>query len=112
MASPIASPGDEAARVCLDILRGASQLAQPYAAHLSKLLQGEGREQERALVEALGGCLLEVVAAARGTGMEGGASMEVRAREVKLLAVLGCAVMSSRVARVSDDLYVKVVCLS
>jgi hypothetical protein len=50
--------------VCLDILRGASQLAQPYAAHLSKLLQEEGREQERALVEALGDCLLEVVAVA------------------------------------------------
>jgi hypothetical protein len=46
-----ASPGEEAARVFLDILRGASQLAQPYAAHLSKLLQEEGREQERALVE-------------------------------------------------------------
>jgi hypothetical protein len=69
MASPLASPGDEAARVCLDILRGASQLAQPYAAHLSKLLQEEGREQERALVEALGGCLLEVVAAARDQGI-------------------------------------------
>jgi hypothetical protein len=64
MASPSPSPGEEAARVCLDILRGASQLAQPYAAHLSKLLQEEGREQERALVEALGGCLLEVVAVA------------------------------------------------
>jgi hypothetical protein len=56
--------------VCLDILRGASQLARPYAAHLSRLLQEEGREQERALVEALGGCLLEVVAAARGDGTE------------------------------------------
>jgi hypothetical protein len=48
MANPSPSPGEEAARVCLDILRGASQLAQPYAAHLSKLLQEEGREQERA----------------------------------------------------------------
>jgi hypothetical protein len=65
--------------VCLDILRGASQLAQPYAAHLSKLLPEEGQEQERALVEALGGCLLEVVAAARGQGMGEGESMEVRA---------------------------------
>jgi hypothetical protein len=64
--------------VCLDILRGASQLAQPYAAHLSKLLQEEGREQERALVEALGGCLLEVVAVARGEAMaQPGESMEV-----------------------------------
>jgi hypothetical protein len=36
MAIPSSSPGNEAARVCLDILRGASQLAQPYAAHLSK----------------------------------------------------------------------------
>jgi hypothetical protein len=63
--SAMMSPGDEAARVCLDILRGASQLAQPYAAHLSKLLQEEGRGQELALVEALGGCLLAVVAAAR-----------------------------------------------
>jgi hypothetical protein len=69
MANPSSSPGDEAARVCLDILRGASELAQPYATHLSKLLQEEGREQERALVEALGGCLLEVVAAARGQAM-------------------------------------------
>jgi hypothetical protein len=69
MMSSSPSPGEEAARVCLDILRGASQLAQPYAAHLSKLLQEEGREQERALVEALGGCLLEVVAAARGQAM-------------------------------------------
>jgi hypothetical protein len=49
MTSSSPTPGDEAARVCLDILRGASQLAQPYAAHLSKLLQEEGREQERAL---------------------------------------------------------------
>jgi hypothetical protein len=49
--SPSPSPGEAAARVCLDILRGASKLAQPYAAHLSKLLQEEGREQERALVE-------------------------------------------------------------
>jgi hypothetical protein len=48
MMSPVASPGDEAAHVCLDFLRGASQLAQPYAAHLSQLLQEEGREQERA----------------------------------------------------------------
>jgi hypothetical protein len=49
MMSPSANPGEEAARVCLDILRGASQLAQPYAVHLCKLLQEEGREQERAL---------------------------------------------------------------
>jgi hypothetical protein len=90
MASPSASPGDEAARVCLDILRGASQLAQPYAAHLSKLLQGEGREQERALVEALGGCLLEVVAAAQVERMrQQGESVKVRAWDVMLLVVHG-----------------------
>jgi hypothetical protein len=50
----------------LDILRGASQLAHPYAAHLSQLLQEEGRAQELAWVEALVGCLSFVVAAARG----------------------------------------------
>jgi hypothetical protein len=69
MASPGSSPGDQAARLCLHILRGASELAQPYAAHLSKLLQEKGREQELVMVEALGGCLLEVVAAARGEAM-------------------------------------------
>jgi hypothetical protein len=66
MAASGSSPGDEAARVCLDILRGASQLAQPYAAQLSMLLKEEGREHELALVEALVSCLGEVVAVARG----------------------------------------------
>jgi hypothetical protein len=69
MASPCSRPGDEAARACLHILRGASELAQPYASHLAKLLQEEGREQDLVMVEALGGCLLDVVAAARGDAM-------------------------------------------
>jgi hypothetical protein len=60
--------GEAAARVCLDILRGAAQLAQPYAFHLCKLLREEGREGELPWVEALSGCLAEVVAAARGGG--------------------------------------------
>jgi hypothetical protein len=62
MASP--SPGEEAARVCLEILRGAAQLAQPYAAQLAKVLQEEGRKQDLEWVEALLGCLSKVVAAA------------------------------------------------
>jgi hypothetical protein len=53
--------------VCLDILRGAAQLAQPYAFKLCKLLREEGREGELPWVEALSGCLAEVVAAARGS---------------------------------------------
>jgi hypothetical protein len=64
MASPSPSPGDEAARVCLDILRGASQLAHPYAAPLSQLLR-EGREVELPWVEALVDCLAQVVANAK-----------------------------------------------
>jgi hypothetical protein len=69
MASSSSSPGDQAARLCLHSLRGASELAQPYASHLAKLLQEEGRGQDLAMVEALGVCLLEVVAAARGEAM-------------------------------------------
>jgi hypothetical protein len=57
--------------VCLDILRGASQLAQPYAAHLSWLLQEEGREQERALV---GGGARGLPAGGRGRGARPGLS--------------------------------------
>jgi hypothetical protein len=61
------SAGEAAARECLDILRRAAQLAQPYAFHLCKLLREEGREGELPWVEALSGCLAEVVAAARAT---------------------------------------------
>jgi hypothetical protein len=51
--------------MCRDLLRGACELVPPYATQLSALLQEEGREQDLALVEALGRRLLEAVAAAR-----------------------------------------------
>jgi hypothetical protein len=73
--------GDAAARVCLDILRGAAQLAQPYAFHLCKLLREEGRRGELPWVEALSGCLAEVVAAARAGDDASQDKGQVRASE-------------------------------
>jgi hypothetical protein len=54
-----------AARVCLHILRGAANLAQPYAYHLTKLLKEREQEGELAWLEGLTDCLVEVIAKAR-----------------------------------------------
>jgi hypothetical protein len=62
-----ARPGLQAARVCLDILRGASQLAPRYAHDLTEFLRTEAGD-ELVWVEALATCLTEVVRAATQQG--------------------------------------------
>jgi hypothetical protein len=47
-------------------VEGPPSWPSPYAFQLCKLLREEGREGELPWVEALSGCLAEVVAAARG----------------------------------------------